>query len=79
MSSWVWPSSVRLSINSRSKSAAPWKIGSSPVLLGLLGARAEHLQHVPDGRREVALGQDPGRDLVEQQRGQMVVGAVDDG
>src|ERR671934_3152742 len=25
------PSSVRLSINSRSKSAAPWKIGSAPV------------------------------------------------
>src|SRR5919197_3033914 len=31
MSSWMWPSSVRLSISSRSKSAAPWKIGSSPV------------------------------------------------
>src|SRR6266511_4595188 len=30
MSSWMLPSSVRLSISSRSKSAAPWKIGSSP-------------------------------------------------
>src|ERR671916_423857 len=27
----MWPSSVRLSISSRSKSAAPWKMGSSPV------------------------------------------------
>src|SRR5919108_2167159 len=31
MSSWMWPSSVRFSTSSRSKSAAPWKIGSSPV------------------------------------------------
>ena len=30
-SSWMSPSSVRRSISSRSKSAAPWKIGSSPV------------------------------------------------
>ena len=34
MSSWVWPSSVRLSISSRSKSAAPSKIGSQPGLAG---------------------------------------------
>src|SRR5919201_1589732 len=31
MSSWMLPSSVRVSISSRSKSAAPSKIGSSPV------------------------------------------------
>src|SRR5689334_20621147 len=27
----MWPSSVRVSTSSRSKSAPPWKIGSSPV------------------------------------------------
>jgi len=30
----MWPSSVRFSISSRSKSAAPWKIGFQPGLTG---------------------------------------------
>src|ERR1700743_3768661 len=37
MSSWIWPSSVRLSISSRSKSAAPWKIGASPFFPVITG------------------------------------------
>src|ERR1039457_4229973 len=37
MSSWMWPSSVRRSISSRSKSAAPWKIGSSPLFPVITG------------------------------------------
>ena len=37
MSSWLWPSSVRLSISSRSKSAAPWKTGKLPVFPVITG------------------------------------------
>src|ERR1035441_664184 len=37
MSSWVLASSVRLSISSRSRSAAPWKTGSAPVCPAITG------------------------------------------
>src|SRR6476620_6266732 len=64
MSSWVWPSKVRLSSSARSKSAAPAKTGldrsdrcrhaPQPVVHrvvdpGLLGARAEELHELPEG------------------------------
>jgi hypothetical protein len=34
-------------------------------------------QHLADRRRDLALGQDPGRDLIEQRLEQVVRGAVD--
>ena len=50
MSSWMLPSSVRLSSSSRSKSAAPWKIGS---VTGLTGDHREdcHLHAVDQAGR----------------------------